>query len=234
MTPAQAAIQQELAQAAAAALTRQVEAERQVRDMTTRLAAVEEQLRACLAVQGSKDGDNPDKRARTDPVRPSDPPATVHPSSDSNPTTRTPTSVAFLSAFTGMHGDTTPAVGQRQPASPEPGSDTTGVRGRLFNNQNQATIGQSPRPGTGVPISAVRFNSKDATQVNHHAVLSMAQSLLQSGAVHLTGTHLRVSGEAATHPLLRPHGFGDHDRPGDLAYPQLTNPELSDLSLIHI
>jgi hypothetical protein len=91
-----------------------------------------------------------------------------------------------------MHGDTTPAVEQRQPASPEPGSDTTGVRGRLFNNQNQATIGQSPRPGTGVPISAGCFNSKDATQVNNHAVLSMAQSLLQSGAVHLTGTHLTV------------------------------------------
>jgi hypothetical protein len=31
-------------------------------------------------------------------------------------------------------------------ALPEPGPDTTGVRGRLFNNQSQPTIGQSPRP----------------------------------------------------------------------------------------
>jgi len=76
------------------------------------------------------------------------------------------------------------AAGQRQPASP----DTTDV-----NNQNQATIGQSPRSRTGVPISAGRFNSKDATQVNNHALVAMAQSLLQSGVMHLTGTHHTVN-----------------------------------------
>jgi len=43
-TQSQATIQQELAQAAATALTRQVEAERQAGAMATRLATVEEQL----------------------------------------------------------------------------------------------------------------------------------------------------------------------------------------------
>jgi hypothetical protein len=43
--------------------------------MVNRLAIVEEQLRACLADHGPKEGSNPDKRSRTEPVKSSDPPA---------------------------------------------------------------------------------------------------------------------------------------------------------------
>ena len=57
-------------------------------------------------------------------------------------------------------------------------------------------------------------------------MLFMVQSLLQSGAVHLSGTHLSafiVTRVAAPHLLLRPHRSGDHDRPRDLADPQITD-----------
>ena len=71
-------MQQELARAAATGLTRQVEAERQAGAMAARLAAVEEQLRACLAGHGPKEEDNPGKRrARTEPVVSRIPPAKV-------------------------------------------------------------------------------------------------------------------------------------------------------------
>ena len=61
----------------------------------------------------------------------------MHPSSDNDPTTRTPTPAAFLSAFTGMHGNTTPAVGQRQPTSPEPGPDRTRPPSDNHHSQEQ-------------------------------------------------------------------------------------------------
>ena len=65
--------------------------------------------------------------------------------------------------FTGLSTLGTPAAGAGQDnlSSPGPGQGTSGVHSQLFNNSGQLTIGQSPRPGTGVPISAGRFNSND-------------------------------------------------------------------------
>ena len=124
----------------------------------------------------------------------------------------------------------TAGTGQGNLSSPQPGQSTSGVRSQLFNNSGQPTIGPSPRP---IPISAGRFNSKDAAQVNNHAVLSMAQSLLQSGAIHLTGTDLTVAQVSAfiesvekklcTHPR-----YGDHDRSRKLEDSEGTAPELPD------
>ena len=195
--------QQELSalrQEAATALTL---AQGEARASAARLAIVEQQLRDCLAGHDPQDGNNHDKRPRTQATATSAPPAGAnaaapsagHRPSDYGTSTHSPTQAAYQSAFTGLSTLGTPAAGAGQDnlSSPRPVQGTSGVRSQLFNNSGQPTIGQSPRPGTGVPISAGRFNSKDAAQVNNHAVLSMAQSFLQSWTVHLTGTDLTIA-----------------------------------------
>ena len=56
----------------------------------------------------------------------------------------------------------------------------------------------------------------------------MAQSLLQSGTVHLTVDQVATFIESLE-KQLRTHSYDPMAlETGDLAYPQLTNPELSD------
>ena len=146
--------QQDLAalkQEAATALTL---AQGEANTLAVRLIIVEQQPRNCLACHEPQDGDNHDKRPRTHAISTSAAPSGVNPpasaaghrSSDYGTSTRS----SSLPVHFHLIVDISCWSWTAQSLIPVPGQSTSAVRSQLFNNPGQPTIGQSPRPGTGV------------------------------------------------------------------------------------
>ena len=148
-------------------------------------------LRACLARQGPDTVGNPNARPLAISSVPGTPTTSNYGSTNQQPSYRTtthgPGKSTYQSAMASVLMDT-PVAGseQQRGSSPEPSRDTVPAGQQQCPSEHRAVTSTRDR----VPISASRFNNQDPAQVNNHIVLSMAQSLLQSVAVHLTGTHL--------------------------------------------